>query len=288
MRVAVADFSPRALAGAAILSLSLSVGMAAADPVRAADGRSGGAAAGAIAALQPHRAVYDMEFAQGLDSSFGQGFGRIVMEMSDACDGFIVSQRQRIELITRDGTSFPSDVNGSTWEAKDGSLYRFSVERLEGMNGPSRQVGRATIGADGRGSAAYRQPADTPAVELPKGTLFPTAHLAATIDAALAGRPVFSAPLFDGYDPKIYDVSAAISPVRPDPADADYPFADQKAWRVRFAFYDHDSTESVPNYEIDLHLYANGVATEVSFDYGDFRLEGRLSNYEPLPRAQCD
>ena len=38
----------------------------------------------------------------------------------------------------------------------------------------------------------------------------------------------------------------AISPARAEPADADYPFADQKAWSVRFAFYDHGSAEAVP------------------------------------------
>ena len=285
MRVPVSVFPPRAPAVAGVsLALNLFLGLA------VAAGPAGAASPGmaSIGELQPHRAVYDMELAQTADSSFSQGFGRIVIEMSDACDGFIVSQRQRIELITRDGTSFPSDVNGSTWEAKDGGLYRFSVERLEGMNGPARQVGRATLADGGTGIAAYRMPEDMEEVELPKGTMFPTTHLAATLDAAKAGKPVFSAPLFDGYEPKVYEVSAAISPARAEPADADYPFADQKAWSVRFAFYDHGSAEAVPSYEIDLHLYANGVASEGRFDYGDFRLEGRLSNYEPLPRAQCD
>lgn len=237
--------------------------------------------------LQPHRAVYEMDLAKGASSSFSDGFGRIVIEMSDTCDGFIVSQRQRVELVTRDGGSLPSDVNGSTWEAKDGGLYRFSVERLEGVDAPSRIVGRATIRPGEAGKANYRQPAED-MLALPKGTLFPTSHLAATIAAAKAGKAVFSAPLYDGYEPKVFDVSAAISPVKPDPAVAGYAFATQPAWSVRFAFYDYGSRASVPSYEIDLHLYANGVASEISFDYGEFRLDGHMTDYQELPRAQCD
>ena len=237
--------------------------------------------------LQPHRAIYEMDLAKGANSSFSDGFGRIVIEMSDACDGFIVSQRQRVELVTRDGSSLPSDVNGSTWEAKDGGLYRYSVERLEGVDAPSRIVGRATIAPGETGTATYRLPAEE-VLPLPKGTLFPTAHLAATLAAAKAGNAVFSAPLYDGYEPKVFDVSAAISPARPEPADAGYPFASQRAWSVRFAFYDYGSNATVPSYEIDLHLYANGVASEISFDYGEFRLDGHMTDYQELPRAHCD
>ncbi|MEQ9122887.1 MAG: DUF1849 family protein, partial [Alphaproteobacteria bacterium] len=127
----------------------------------AAGGAPAAAAPSAVRAdLQPHRAVYEMELAKGGNSSFSDGFGRIVIEMSDACDGFIVSQRQRVELVTRDGGSLPSDVNGSTWEAKDGGLYRYSVERLEGVEAPSRIVGRATIVPGEPGWARYRLPAE--------------------------------------------------------------------------------------------------------------------------------
>lgn len=246
------------------------------------------AAAAPAAKLQAHRAIYDMSLAGSSSSAFSDGFGRVVIEMSDACDGFVVSQRQRVELITREGASLPSDVNGSTWEAKDGRVYRFSVERLEGPEAPSREVGRASREPDGQGLASYREPPGQEEVVLPDGTLFPTAHLAATLEAAQEGRTFFAAPLFDGYEPKVYDVSAAIAPAGPDAADEGYPFAALPVWNVRFAFYDPDSREAVPNYEIGLRLYANGVASRVSFDYGEFRLDGRLSDYTALPAASCD
>lgn len=236
--------------------------------------------------LQAHRAVYDMELANGADSAFSDGYGRVVIEMSDACEGYVVSQRQRVELVTREGASLPSDVNGSTWEAKSGELYRFSVERLEGVDAPSRQVGRATVESGGGGTATYTMPPGEE-VKLPKGTLFPTAHLAATIAAAQAGQSIFAAPLFDGYEPKVYDVSAAIAPAAPQALDEGFPFAGLPVWNVRFAFYDRDSRDPVPNYEIALRLYANGVASSVSFDYGEFRLEGRLDKYTELPPADC-
>jgi len=250
-------------------------------------GTAGSALAADTAALQPHRAVYEMSLGERGSSGFADGFGRIVIEITDACDGLIVSQRQRVEIQTDDGMNLPSDVNGSTWEAKDGSLYRFNVERLEGVEAPSREVGRAVIDSEGIGRATYSVPQRDP-VDLPPGTLFPSAHLAATLAAAEAGQPFFSAPLFDGYEAKIYDVSAAIVPLGANPADAGHSFAELSAWRVRFAFFEHGMTEELPIYEISLRLYANGVASEVSFDYGEFRLDGRLAEYRDLPHSGCE
>ena len=94
MRAPVSRITIRAVgrSGAAALLLLLVV-PAGAPPVAAASPGM------AVKTLQPHRAVYDMDLAKSSESSFSQGFGRIVIEMTDACDGFIVSQRQRIELV---------------------------------------------------------------------------------------------------------------------------------------------------------------------------------------------
>lgn len=244
------------------------------------------ALAGGLGELQPHRAVYEMSLGERGSSGFADAFGRIVIEITDACDGFIVSQRQRVELETQDGLVLPSDVNGSTWEGKDGRLYRFNVERLEGVEAPSREVGRAIMDGEGGGLATYSVPEREP-LALPGDVLFPSAHLAATLDAARAGLPFFAAPLFDGYEAKIYDVSAVIVPARASAADAGRSFAELPSWRVRFAFFVHGMVEELPIYEISLRLYTNGVASEVSFDYGEFRLDGRLTEYQDLPRSDC-
>lgn len=268
------DPAGRALTGF-VLACLLSAGLSTAP-----------ALAGGLGELQPHRAVYEMSLGERGSSGFADAIGRIVIEISDACEGFIVDQRQRVELRTQDGMILPSDVNGSTWEGKDGRLYRFNVDRLEGIEAPSREVGRAVVDGEGRGLATYSVPEREP-LALPRDVLFPSAHLAATLDAARAGLPFFAAPLFDGYEAKIYDVSAVIVPARPGDADAGRPFAELPSWRVRFAFFEHGMAEELPIYEISLRLYTNGVASEVSFDYGEFRLDGRLTEYQDLPRSDC-
>jgi hypothetical protein len=57
---------------------------------------------------------------------------------------------------------------------------------------------------------------------------------------------------------------------------------------VRIAFYPHDKGDDVPDHEMSMSYttHENGVATGISFDYGDFVVGAELTRIEPLPSAR--
>ena len=58
-------------------------------------------------------------------------------------------------------------------------------------------------------------------------------------------------------------------------------------WPMRLAYFDPESFESVPEYEIELNLQDNGVIRRYLVDYGDFSMTGSLESIEPLAEPDC-
>ena len=74
------------------------------------------------------------------------------------------------------------------------------------------------------------------------------------------------------------------------PADAEVDFkspltAGMSSWRVLLAFFNLDEGESLPEQEQAFRLFANGVADQITFDYGDFAVISRLEELVELPGA---
>ncbi len=56
---------------------------------------------------------------------------------------------------------------------------------------------------------------------------------------------------------------------------------------MQMAFFSPDANESMPDYEVSLRYYQNGVADEVIQSFGNFSLKGSLQKLEPLPKPDC-
>ncbi len=249
--------------------------------------------------LASHRALYELQLGHAAQSSSVNGaHGRLVVEWQDTCDGFTTNQRLFTEIMTENGGATVSDIWLSSWEARDGSLFRFTLtsltngnvdERVRGEARPGPVKGAATKG----GLAVFAEPKGEH-LALPKGVLFPTAHMQALIEAARSGQQVLDRSVFDGSRKGgLSEVNAFIGRVQAPgaklgPKGLKYAPAlvNARSWPVRLAFFSAEKPDSVPDYEFAYRMYENGVATGLVFDYGDFVVDGVLKSIEPLPG--CD
>ena len=63
--------------------------------------------------------------------------------------------------------------------------------------------------------------------------------------------------------------------------------ADNSYYPVNIAYFDPNSVEAVPEYEITFHLQPNGVVAYYEVDYGDFAIDAKLTEVKPLSRPEC-
>lgn len=246
----------------------------------------------AASALAPHRAVYDLSLAtsRGQDA-VSQAHGKLEFEWADACTGWTVKQRTRIEIVFSEGRVVDFGWSLNAFESRDGLRYRFLVRRFTA--GQETELVRGDARLDrpgGRGLAVYSDPQPRE-VALPGGTLFPTAHSFRLIDALDRGDMPLWRTVFDGSGENgLFGVSAVLS--QSVPADAELGFDSpllrgRRSWRLRLAYFGSDETVAEPEHEQTLRLFENGVVDELILDYGDFALRGRLEQLEPVPELDC-
>ncbi len=239
------------------------------------------AAAQSGGALQPHLAVYELSLSgTRAGSNIVAAKGRLVMEITDSCDGYAQAQRMLLRLVDSQGQEILSDSNYTTWESRDGTLIRFNSKNE--INGQIQDAfaGRATLeGAGQPGTITFSKP-DVEDIDLEAGTIFPIEHYVHLIEAARAGQERLSRRVYDGSGPEgIFDTLAVLSALESE--DGEHELLNGlESWRVRLAFYAPGDEAVLPEYEVGFRLYRNGVASEVSLDYGDFRLEAVLSRLE--------
>jgi hypothetical protein len=252
------------------------------------------AALAAEARLQSHRAAYVLTLGSAKSSGVSAIDGVMTIDWQETCDGWTMSQRMRFQLFDADGEAIESDITFSSWEAFDGTRYRFTMRSQRDGDTVEELRGRALIGGPGKGGkAVFTQPADE-VLELPPGTLFPTEHSLLLIDRARAGDRSFARAVFDGASVDgAMDVNAVIGPVLAPGEDPTGPqIARQllagESWRVRLAFFRGDDRGgSEPEYETSMRMYANGVGTEFLFDYPEFSIKGRLQRLDAVPAPRC-
>lgn len=265
--------------------------------VLAAFGIAGGAlslpAEAAGVQLVPHRAVYSMKLGSlRSGSSTVDARGAMYVEWSEACDGWTVTQRVKLALTTAQGDDLETDSNYSSWEAKDGRSYRFTVRNMRDGRLAEELRGEANLAANaGAGEALFTTPVGA-RFALPKAAVFPTEHTVQLIAAAQGGENHLSRVIFDGasLDGPL-EVNAIIgAPIKAPAAvaaDAGAELTSGPSWRVRLAFFPLSSQSPEPDYEVGVRLFENGVADNFLLDYGDFSVAASLEKIEALPRPRC-
>lgn len=245
--------------------------------------------------IQPHKAFYKMSMGKTKQGSSLQDVtGTMAFDWSDMCDSWAQQQHINFRFFYVDGSSSQTKSTIMTSESKDGSDFTFYVKRKGDAEEDETLRGRAQITATG-GSAKFSLPAKAKDMALPSGTVFPTKHVLLMIEKAEAGEKLFARQVFDGAEKGgAGEISTFIGArkgraVKGEVADAllNNPLLEGAAWPMRLAFYEPESKQSEPDYEMDMLMQANGIARSINIDYGEFQIIGRLAKVEKTKRLSC-
>lgn len=249
--------------------------------------------AATAAALVHHRAIY----AIGLDrAEAGAGVvgveGAMIYKFADGCDGWTVENQTYMRFDYEEERSLDSSWSYASWESKDGLSYRFRVSQTRNGEPGEAYQGTATVPrGGGAGRAQFTEPAPVEVV-LPPGTMFPTRHLFAIVEAGQAGALNFNRIMFDGTSlDNPCEVNAVITPLPAavlGEATKGAGLGARPGWNMSLAFYPWQApTGLLPEVQLHIQYRDDGIAEELMQDYGDITLKLRLSEVEPLPRPEC-
>lgn len=281
-----------------------------AGAVRARGGalRSGAACALAVALSAPavagasslaaHRAVYEITLdAASAGTGVAELTGRMVYELAGSdCEGWTQNMRFVTRSTGGDGAAQLNDLRTSSWEDVGGDKLRFSVTQYRDGRVAEATQGDATREADGAEVALTKPVAKQ--VKLPGRIYFPIRHSLALLDAARAGKTSFTADLYDGSDKgeKVNHTIALIgrkfapgtvkSPASLKNGDK---LDSLPAWPFAISYFDNPgkSVDAAPSYELAFRFYENGVSTKLHINYGEFAINGELSELTFLDAGKC-
>lgn len=249
--------------------------------------------------LAPHRGIYDMVLDRSRGGSGVAEFnGRMVYELTgSACEGYTENMRFVMRMSNQEGNASVTDMRSSRWEDGDASNFRFSSSEFRDQELSSSTSGDA---ARGRPKEALKVTLTKPVkknVSMAGDALFPVQHSKALLEAALAGRTMFTAPLYDGSEKgeKLYATTSVIGRKLEAGANRKLPAAKGgerldgiASWPVSISYFDSAKEDSAPSYELAFRVYENGVSRRLFIDYGDFSIRGELIEIEFLEPSKCD
>lgn len=241
----------------------------------------------AAASLMPHRAVYDLVLDKATDKSGITGItGRMVYEFNgSACEGYTTKFRFVTQIATSENSRL-TDQQTTTFEDAEGKSFSFVTKSFVDQNLDKEVKGTATKKPD-KLDVEIEKP-QKESLDLTK-TQFPTQHLEELIGKAKSGQTFYETTLFDGSDDAdkvmtttvIVGKQADANPQDPE-LSALKALGVQKFWPVDIAYFDPPakgedvSGEELPEYHISFKLHENGLTRDLTMDYGDFSMKGKL------------
>jgi hypothetical protein len=241
-----------------------------------------GAASAAAPDLAAHRALYQLTLGNARSADVEAATGKMAYEVTDTCEAWAVRQRLEMTITNRDGQDIQMISDYTTWESKDGLKLNFRMRETTDTAVTSEVQGDARLTATGGpGEVHYTLPKQQ-TVDLPAGTLFPTAHTAAILEAAQEGKKVVALPLFDGTSPDGAQNSSIVitswGAPRPNQWSA---LAALPSGKFHIAFFDRTAEAQTPDYEVSMRYWLNGVADDLAMDFGEFVMNGKMVEFTP-------
>jgi hypothetical protein len=257
-------------------------------------GSTSAALASSAPGLAPHRAVYDLQLKDASERSGIAGmYGRMVYEFNGSpCEGYTVSFRFVTQVDTGEETRL-TDQQTTTYEDLKSGSFRFLTrsftdEKLDKEVRGLAHESKAGVSVD-LSAPEKRQ------VELAESR-FPTEHMMEVIERAKKGDRFFESRIFDGSDSgdKTLITTTVVGrqemPAAGDPdADRAGSFSAQAFWPVSIAYYDDVSGggDALPVYRMSFKLYENGITRDLTMDYGEFVISGKLAKLEMFKQEEC-
>mgnify|MGYP001172903066 FL=1 len=277
------------------LGLVTALSLAAASAPAAAETASG------AVRFVPHRAVYEITLAS---TNAGSGVtdmqGRMVYELTGSrCEGWTQNMRFATRMTNQDGGEQLNDLVTSSWEEAGGSVLRFNQSQSRDGKLIEISQGDATRQPDGKKvDVALVKPLKK-SLTLDAGIHFPVQHSMALIAAAQAGKSVMTSDLYDGSEKgeKVYQTTAIIgakilpgAKKSPVSLKGGAQLDTLASWPVSISYFEPGSakTDAVPSYELGFRFYENGVSSRLHIDYGEFSINGELTDLVFLEPTKCD
>lgn len=243
--------------------------------------------------LIPHRAVYDLTLKEASERSGIAGmYGRMVYEFTGGpCAGYTTNFRFVTEIDTGEERKM-SDQQTTTFEDIGKGKFRFSSKSFTDEQLDKEVSGEAEERKD-KLSVALERPQPR-SLEL-AGSRFPTEHMLEIIRHAQEGKRIFESRVFDGSDngdTSLITTAVVGDVAKPTPGEGDSQgagrFGADPYWPVTIAYFKGTTTDDeLPTYRMSFKLYANGITRDLTMDYGDFVLTGKLSRLEELKPVAC-
>ncbi len=234
--------------------------------------------------LSEHSAVYDLELTSASQrSGIVSASGRIAVEISGGgCSGWANETRMVISYMLRKRGEQLVDSRNTSHEAHDGSSYRFiGSDYLNGARTSHEELKGERKGAGGSIIITFTKPRKMTR-ELPAETLFPAQATKKVIAAAIRGEKSLSMLVYEGFkDGRPRRVSVIIGQRLGEGHGAPAELKGLRAWPLSMAYYKVSEISrrgfGLPEYEISMRMYENGVITAPVLTYDDHTLRGRLS-----------
>jgi len=246
--------------------------------------------ASATQSLVSHQVTYQLALGEATPQTAIETItGKTVFRMVRECDGWKSGEDYVMRMGFADGNEVLMASLFESYEDRAGELFSFSINERSNYDNPLDFDGFAQQGA-GENAKAYFSIEPDNAMILPEDTYFPIAQTAEILRSAKAGERFFTSHIFFGAKPddalkktsviigkrqmaEAYDISSDLL------QDAYYP--------VQIAYFDPDSTNGIPSYEISFKMQDNGVVPSYVIDYGDFKLRAQMSQIKKEPSPTC-
>lgn len=247
--------------------------------------------------LQPHRIAYEVSLGpKSTGSAFSSARGLIALEFTgNSCDGFATNFRQATALADSDGQVRNLDFRVNLWEDGNGKRLRFSVKNEVNGQMTRDADGEARHVKDGSVSVAMSRPKGRKG-DFDGSIIFPSAMMISLLQSATNGEKRFDAKIFDGSEggEKVYETSASIGVrlegernARLEPVMRGGTLDTVPRWPVSIAYYENVPGDRVPVYTMKSVTFANGVVSDLLFQFPEFSLVARAVRYEALPSETC-
>jgi EipB-like len=246
-------------------------------------------AASPVVPLASHQAVYDLEFVENKSSSgITSARGRIVMEVENNCDGYVLNQRMLLEIGSNGSATVVSDYNMTTWEDKEGNALRFNV--LNTVNGRVVEKTDGVATKNEEDVIVNFANEDKDPQNLPKSAIFPTVHTYQILKAARDGKKVVSAKIYTGgAEDGLQDTLTIIGKEgqKTPKIMQEKELSELKSWPLQMSFFDLNSNAGEPDYTVSFKLYENGMNSDLMLHYKEFSLKGKLVKLELYKTPNC-
>jgi len=247
------------------------------------------APAQAAVTVAPHRAIYDLDLvATRGQQTVADIDGQMMFQWGDSCDGWTVEQRYRMTLLYANGPQVDRSSVYATWESKDGRQFNYNLRTTTDGEPESEIRGTATLDGAGGGTATFKLPEEATET-LPAGTIFPTAHTLRLLESMQTEQQFFTVTLFDGTERDSLQFLSTVIGRTIEPAagpDVD-PLLSGPSRPVNLAFFTIADGSEIPDYEMRMRMFENGVADDIVIDYGDFARRARLTESEARDTPTC-